>query len=58
MYLKSMSALSSVASSWSSLFLSLPERSSLSMNLATSSAGLHDATLSRPRALCKHARRC
>ena len=45
MYLKSMSALSSVASSWSSLFLSLPERSSLSMNLATSSAGLHDAML-------------
>ena len=45
MYLKSMSALSSVASSWSSLFLSLPERSSLSMNLATSSAGLYDATL-------------
>ena len=40
MYLNSMSALSSVCSSWSSLFLSLPERSSLSMNLATSSAGL------------------
>ena len=40
MYLKSMRALSKVCSSTSSLFLSFPDRSSLSMNFATSSAGL------------------